>query len=163
MAKNKTGKRLRQAERREALAVVAELLARRVSNAKIKKALAQRFNVSARTGDRYISQVLKGWAEEDNERQEYRRNQTRRSLEGIVEGALLGHEKGVGTDEQGRPVYRRQPDYKAAVAASRVLARVDGVLDTPEASALGSLLSTVLEGLADSETDPILDVEDGQE
>jgi hypothetical protein len=149
MAQGQTGKRLPQAARRDALDVTAELLARRVSNAKIKKALAQRFGVSPRTGDRYIAEVLKEWSDEDDERQSYRRTQARRSLEGIIESSLLGDERWVGKDDQGRPVYRRLPDRKAAVAASRLLARIDGILDSDERNAVSKLLDSVLDGLVD--------------
>jgi hypothetical protein len=155
MAKGMTGKRLPQAAKRDALEVTAELLARRVSNAKIKKALSSRFGVSARTGDRYIAEVLKGWSTEDDERSTYRRTQARRSLEGIIESALLGDERWVGKDDQGRPVYRRVPDRKAAVAASRLLARVDGILDSEERSAVSKMLDSVLEGLADGIRDDV--------
>jgi hypothetical protein len=158
MAQGKTGKRLSQAERRAALDVTAELLARRVSNSKIKKALSSRFNVSARTGDRYIARVLEGWAAEDDDRSRYRRTQARRSLEGIVESSLLGDERWVGKDDQGRPVYRRIPDRKAAVAASRLLARIDGILDTEERSTVARLLDTVLDGLRDDVVDELDDL-----
>ena len=160
MAKGKTGKRLSQADKRAAMDVTAELLARRVSNSKIKKALVSRFNLSARTGDRYIQRVLTMWSEEDDDRQRYRRTQARRSLEGIVESSLLGDERWVGKDDQGRPVYRRVPDRKSAVAASRLLARIDGIMDTEERSAVARLLDTVLDGLQDDIAEDIGEVSD---
>lgn len=135
--------------------VTAELLARRVSNSKIKKALSSRFNLSGRTGDRYIARVLEQWSEEDDDRSRYRRTQARRSLEGIVESSLLGDERWVGKDDQGRPVYRRIPDRKSAVAASRLLARIDGILDTEERSTVARLLDSVLDGLRDDVTDDV--------
>lgn len=140
--------------------VTAELLARRVSNSKIKKALAARFNVSGRTGDRYIQRVLTLWSEEDDERQRYRRTQARRSLEGIVESSLLGDERWVGKDDQGKPVYRRVPDRKSAVAASRLLARIDGIMDTEERSAVARLLDTVLDGLQEDIAEDIAELSD---
>ena len=153
MAKNQPGKTLTAADRREVRKVVAELLARRVSNAKICQAVSAKFSLSVRAVERYIAAVLKEWRDEDDERQSYRRTQTRRSLEGIVENALMGDERYMGKDDQGRPVWRRVPDRRAAVQASRLLARVDGLLDTEERSAMAALLDRVLDGLADDVVD----------
>ena len=164
MAKGKPGIRMSQADRRAALDLASELLARRISNQKIKKSLTSKFGISPRTGDRIIAECLKAWADEDETRIQFRRTQARRSLESIIESSFHGDERWMGKDEMCRPIYRRIPDRKSAVAAMRLLARIDGVLDSDDRSAASKLLDSILSDLSDGIADDLaLDLPDDSE